>query len=165
MYVRSRILFSNNRKQKIYFLHDVLIKEISMKSRTPILLLLTVIVFISGCSLPPKLPTDGVWYNEELDVSLEFAMVPDFDLPMIVNIVWNSKSNYLHVFLNYGNEIAFYVIDENGSKVCLLNGYFKYSKDKFIVSAYEIAQPFDISGELVEVDDETFVFTRCPATS
>ena len=136
-----------------------------MKSRTPILLLLTVIVFISGCSLPYKLPTDGVWYNEELDVSLEFALVPDFDLPMIVNIVWNSEPNCLYVQLGYDREFTFYVIDENGSGVFLLNGYFKYSNDEFIVSAYEIAQPFDISGELVEVDDETFVFTRCPVTS
>ena len=136
-----------------------------MKSRTPILLLLTVIVFLSGCSIPYKLPSDGVWYNEELDVSLEFIKYPDSVVARIVNIVWNSEPNCLYVHLGYDWGFTFYVIDENGSEVCLLNGYFKYSKDKFIVSAYEIAQPFDISGELVEVDDETFVFTRCPATS
>ena len=131
-----------------------------MKSSMFIPLLLSFICLLSSCSLPFKLPSDGIWYNEDLDVALEFKTVKDSSYPKIINVIWNGSKNVLGVHIGYGKDIILYIIDENGNEKNLLTGNFKYSSDEFIVIPSRIAEPFDASGELTDVTGIKFSFTK-----
>lgn len=124
----------------------------------PIIALL--LVGLLGCSLQNKLPSDGVWYNEELDVSIEFKTEPNSEFTDITNILWHSKQEALHAHIGYGSEIYFYIVDGNGDEINLLEGHFRYSNDEFIIIASKIADPFDIHGTMKDANDKEYIFTR-----
>lgn len=130
-----------------------------MKRITFICLLLFFLVLLSSCSLPNRLPSSGVWYNEELDISIEFETENSSNYTYISNIIWNSKQEYLYAHIGYGNEFYFYAIDEKGTEIYLLEGHFKYSNNEFVIIASKIAQPFDIYGKLSVANDKTYTFT------
>lgn len=121
-------------------------------------------LFLS-CSLPYKLPSDGCWYNEELDIMLEFKTEKGSNHTELTKVVWNSNEEILHVHIGYGKELIFYTIDENDNEMWLLCGHFKYSNNKFIIIASELAEPFEISGTLNNIDNKTFVFTQLSTLS
>ena len=118
------------------------------------------LLILNGCSLPQKTPKDGIWYNEELNVSFEFITQKETNCTDITNILWNSQPGILGIHLGYGGEFYFYYIDENGFEIFLLEGHFKYSNDQFIVTASKLAVPFDISGTIEDVKQQAFIFTR-----
>ena len=105
-----------------------------------------------------QLPSDGVWYNEELGISIEFKTDHNSNY-LGVNSCWNAEQD-LYVNLGYGNIICFYVMDKNNTAKYLLIGDFKYSNDEFVVIASELAEPFEISGELKEANNKKFIFTN-----
>lgn len=125
--------------------------------------LLSFLFLFNSCSFPHKLPTDGIWYNENLGISFECITEIKSGYTEIINIVWNSKTSYLNVHLGFGGEIYFYYIDENGNELNLLEGTYEYSNDEFVVTASRIAKPFDIYGNLSEINDEVFIFKREPS--
>lgn len=131
-----------------------------MKKNMFISLLLCLIIILSSCSLPNKLPSSGVWYNEDLDISLEFITEQDSNYTEIINVVWNSRKNCLYVHIGYGEEIYFYVIDEHENEIDLLQGHFEYKNDEFIIIASELAEPFEISGVLSDANNRAFIFTN-----
>ena len=51
-------------------------------------------------------------------------------------------------------------MDKNNTAKYLLIGDFKYSNDEFVVIASELAEPFEISGELKEANNKKFIFTN-----
>ncbi len=136
-----------------------------MKRVFIVLIMLSMITLLCSCSLPIKLPSNGIWYNEELNISFECIDDPNSTVNNITNVVWNSKADYLYVHIGYGQEMWFYVVDENGNEKELIKGIFKYSDDQIVLTVYEIVQPFDTYGKLVTVDDEQFIFTEISNTT
>ncbi|MBE6531772.1 MAG: hypothetical protein E7679_06790 [Ruminococcaceae bacterium] len=133
-----------------------------MKHNICVSLLLGLMVIFSSCSLPHKIPSSGIWHNNELNIRFE-CKSQESNPTLITNIVWTSKNDeeiVLDVHLGYGAEIIFYYEDENENEICVLEGYFKYSNDQFVVTASRLATPFDISGTLCDVNDRIFIFTR-----
>lgn len=126
-------------------------------------LFFSIVFFIlSSCSFPNRIPSSGTWHNEELNISFECTTNRD-NRAEITNIVWNSKGSKnidLNVHLGYGSEILFYYTDENDNEVDILVGEYEYSDDRFIVTAWQLAIPFDISGTLINVSDKVFVFDK-----
>ena len=126
--------------------------------------LLSLVFLLSSCSLPNKLPPNGIWYNEDLDIMLEFKTEQGSNYTEIINVIWNSKGNILYVHIGYGEEIYFYTIDENENEIYLLEGHFDYSDDKFIIVTSKLAEPFEISGTLNNANDKTFIFIKQSTT-
>ena len=131
-----------------------------MKKNMFISLLLSLIIILSSCSFPNKLPSNGVWYNEDLDISFEFITEQNSNYTEIINVVWNSRKNCLYVHIGYGEEIYFYAIDEHGNEIYLLEGHFEYTNDEFIIIASKLAEPFEISGVLSDANNRAFIFTN-----
>lgn len=133
-------------------------KEVLMKRIPLIALILSVLVLLFGCSWPAPLPDEGTFYNEELDIVLVFTPPPINGL----DVIWKSKQDCLYAWLGigFGRGVLFYACDENEDHIDLLVGEFWYSDDTIVITASQIAQPFDIDGELTDVDDLTFVFRR-----
>ena len=123
-------------------------------------LLLSFAFFLSSCSIPFKLPDDGLWYNEELDIMLEFKTKQNSSRSQLTNIIWNSREDVLQCNIDHGKGITFYIADENGNSKDILQGKFDYSNDKIIITVNKLAKPFNISGTLTDIEDKTFIFTR-----
>ena len=130
-----------------------------MKRKVCISLLLALFFLLCSCSLSHKIPYDGTWHNKELGITFEFTTRDDFT--RITNVVWDLKNNesvVLGAHLGYGAEIIFYYTDENDNEVDVLVGGYEYSEGRFIVTAWQMAAPFDVSGTLTDVSDKVFIF-------
>ena len=120
-------------------------------------ILICIIIVSTSCTTAPDLPSDGIWYCEELKLVIEFegreASVDSYD------------ENLSHMDLQLRNWIdgGFDIIceDAEGEIIEIYTGWRKRtSSDKFIIRLYGKANPDDDFRTQIELDDEEYVFVK-----
>ena len=120
-------------------------------------ILICIIIVSTSCTTAPDLPSDGIWYCEELKLVIEFegreASVDSYD------------ENLSHMDLQLRNWIdgGFDIIceDADGEIIEIYTGWRKRtSSDKFIIRLYGKANPDDDFRTQIELDDEEYVFVK-----
>ena len=120
-------------------------------------ILICIIIVSTSCTTAPDLPSDGIWYCEELKLVIEFegreASVDSYD------------ENLSHMDLQLRNWIdgGFDIIceDAEGEIIEIYTGWRKRtSSDKFIIRLYSKANPDDDFRTQIELDDEEYVFVK-----
>ena len=123
-------------------------------------LLLSIIYMISiftSCSITPKYPTDGIWYNNELKLVIEFnenkTLVYSYDenlsdLELDIQI---GRDRYVDIV---------YYDDISGELVEIYSGWRKYKNDKFVITLYSRANPEDDFKTQIELNDEEYTFVK-----
>ena len=120
-------------------------------------ILICIIIASTSCTTAPDLPSDGIWYCEELKLVIEFegreASVDSYD------------ENLSHMDLQLRNWIdgGFDIIceDAEGEIIEIYTGWRKLtSSDKFIIRLYGKANPDDNFRTQIELDDEEYVFVK-----
>ena len=120
-------------------------------------ILICIIIVSTSCTIAPDLPSDGIWYCEELKLVIEFeegkASVDSYD------------ENLSHMDLKLRNWIdgGFDIIcdDTEGEIIEIYTGWRKHtSSDEFIIRLYGKANPDDDFRTQIELDDEEYVFVK-----
>ena len=129
-----------------------------MKKFLLVLITLSIIfVFTTSCTLAPKVPSEGIFYNNELKMAIEFGESND--------IVHSYDEKLSHMDLQIRNWIdgCFEIVWDNGGEdvVYIYTGWRKYtSKDKFVIVLFAKANPEDDFKTQIEFDDVEYIFTR-----
>ena len=128
-----------------------------MKKIPLVFILVCVIIVFASCTVAPELPSDGIWYCEELKLAIEFGESK--------NSVYSYDKNLTHMDLQLRNWIdgGFDIIceDAEGEIIEIYTGWRKYrSSDKFIIRLYGKANPEDDFRTQIELDDVEYVFIR-----
>ena len=119
--------------------------------------LISMVIVSTSCTIAPDLPSDGIWYCEELKLVIEFegreASVDSYD------------ENLSHMDLQLRNWIdgGFDIICEDAEEeiIEIYTGWRKRtSSDKFIIRLYGKANPDDDFRTQIELDDEEYVFVK-----
>ncbi len=111
-----------------------------MLKRFIAVLLLIPLVFLCSCSVQAAHPEQGVWYCEELKMSINFSLFgKTSEMVKIYNDDGTFESYVCHI--DFGRGIFIETID--GSEI-LYAGEFRYHKDEF----------------KVDVDDTTYIFNE-----
>lgn len=107
------------------------------------ILLLIPLVFLCSCRIQAKHPEHGVWYCEELKMSINFSLFgKTSEMVRIYNDDGTSETFLCHI--DFGRGIFIETLDESET---LYAGEFSYYKDEF----------------KVDVDDTTYIFTEINA--
>ena len=119
--------------------------------------LISMVIVSTSCTIAHDLPSNGIWYCEELKLVIEFegreSSVDSYD------------ENLSHMDLQLRNWIdgGFDIIceDAEGEIIEIYTGWRKYkSSDKFIISMYSKANPDDNFKTQIELDDEKYTFVK-----
>ena len=119
--------------------------------------LISMVIVSTSCTIAPDLPSNGIWYCEELKLVIEFeegeASVDSYD------------ENLSHMDLKLRNWIdgGFDIIcdDTEGEIIEIYTGWRKRtSSDEFIIRLYGKANPDDDFRTQIELDEEEYVFVR-----
>ena len=122
-----------------------------------VLVLASIIITFTGCTIAPNAPSDGIWYCEELKLAIEFGESKTF--------VYSYDENLSDMDLQLRNWIdgGFDIIYENSDEqtIEIYCSWRKYkSSDKFIISMYSKANPEDNFKTQIELDDEQYTFIK-----
>lgn len=99
------------------------------------LLCAIIILLANSCSIPAKKPEQGIWYCEELKISIDFSLA---NTNNICAKLYNDDGTYdtMGCHFDYGRGIYFFQMLD-GNEVDYLNGSFKWKEreEKFIVTS------------------------------
>ena len=128
-----------------------------MKKKSLVFVLVCIIIVSTSCTIAPDLPSDGIWYCEELKLAIEFGESK--------TSVCSYDENLSHMKLQLRNWVdgGFDIVYENDEEqiVEIYSGWRKYtSSDKFIIFLYGKANPEDDFRTQIELDDEEYVFAK-----
>ncbi len=128
-----------------------------MKTFSLVFILVCIINFFTCCTIAPDLPSDGIWYCEELKLAIEFGESK--------SSVYSYDENLSHMELQLRNWIdgGVDIICVNAEEeiVEIYCGWRKYtSNDKFIILLYSKATPEDNFKTQIELDDEEYTFVK-----
>ena len=121
-------------------------------------LLICIIIVSTSCTIAPKSPSDGIWYNEKLKLVIEFEERK--------TSVHSYDKNLSHMDLQVRDWIdgGFDIVcgdAAEGEIVEIYSGWRKHtSSDKFIVILYSKANPEDDFKTQIELDDEEYTFVK-----
>ena len=96
---------------------------------------IVIVLFLSSCSVSfshPK-PTEGIWYCEELKMSIDFSKARETDLCAKL-YKDNGSVETMHCCFDYGRGIYIYEETENGEHIDYLNATYTWSGDEFVVT-------------------------------
>ncbi len=100
--------------------------------------LIVCVLFMSlvSCSIPAKKPEEGVWYCDELGLSIDFNVY--MDAPNECVKLYNDEGSYetLGCHFDYGAGIGIYRKMEE-KEVLLITGSFRYKDEKFVVTTHD----------------------------
>lgn len=110
-----------------------------MKKIYSILLICFIAVLIVSCTKLEKIPEDGIWYCNELKISIDFSKI---DKPTECAKLYNDDGTYqiLDCYIDFVSVMDFFLGDS-----IYLSGGIKYKDDKFILTT-----------------DKNYVFLRQP---
>ena len=119
--------------------------------------LISMVIVSTSCTIAPDLPSNGIWYNEQLKLVIEFEGS--------VASVYSYDENLSHMDLQLRNWIdgGFDIIceDAEGEIIEIYTGWRKHtSSDKFIICLYGKANPDDDFRTQIELDDEEYTFIK-----
>ena len=100
-----------------------------MKKICSILLLCLIAVSIASCSRLEKIPEEGIWYCDELKISIDFSKI---DRPTECAKLYNEDGTYqmLECKIDFVSVMDFFLGDS-----IYLSGGIKFKDDKFIFTA------------------------------
>ena len=128
-----------------------------MKKNSLIFILICIIIVFTSCSITPQYPTDGIWYNNDLKLVIDFRydkiLVFSYDenLSKLELDIWIGRDKYVDIV--YYDDISNDIIE-------IYSGWRKYKNDEFVLTLYSKANPEDDFRTQIELDDEEFVFVR-----
>lgn len=126
--------------------------------------LLAVTVFLCvGCTFTPKTPTHGIWYCEELGISIEFYIDPLYssEFPRISARLSDNEGGYQKLESHWqGNWMEFYIRDVDGEVHSIYSGYYKYKNEQFTMDTISRGDPADNYKTQIKPDGETYTFVR-----
>ena len=106
--------------------------------------LLCVILFTTSCSIPAKKPETGIWFCEELKISIDFSLAQNTSDSAILHND-DGSCEPLGCHFDFGNGIYFFQrVDD--VEIDYLRGTFKWKNDEFIVTSIN--------------DENTYVFVE-----
>ena len=128
-----------------------------MKRSLFVFILICIIVSSASCTIAPDLPSDGIWYNEELKLAIEFvdgnASVSSYDQKL------STMDLQLRDWVDGGFDII--CTNANGETVDIYSGWRKQTdNDRFIILLYSKANPGNDFTTQTELDDEEYIFVR-----
>lgn len=102
-------------------------------------ILLLIMIFALSCSISAERPDDGIWYCEELAISIDFSLVQDDPYHCAALHNQDGTSLTLACLFDYGNGITVFKEAENeGEKSTnLLIGAFEWDGDEFRVTTHD----------------------------
>lgn len=105
------------------------------------------ILLFTSCSIPAKRPESGIWYCEELRMSIDFSECNNYNPDCVKYYNEDGSCEVRRCLIDYGSGIGICSTDE---EEWYLNGKFKYRNDELKVTLhYE-----DKTYIFVEIDDE-----------
>ena len=127
-----------------------------MKKILLVLIIVCMMSALAGCSITPPYPTEGIWYNDELKLVLDFdrkkpGISYDEKLSGLELEVRFHRDRYVDIV--YYDESSYDVID-------IYSGWRKYKDDKLVITLYSKANPEDNFKTQIELDNEEYVFVR-----
>ena len=107
-----------------------------MKKTGCLILICVLVLLITSCSVsfPAKKPEEGVFYCEELKISVDFSLIDD---EYHCAKLYNDDGTYLTLgcHFDYGRGVSFFQTIED-TEIHYLTGSFKWKKNEFIVISY-----------------------------
>lgn len=133
-----------------------------MKRFSLVFILICIIVSSASCTMAPDLPSDGIWYNEELKLAIEFengnASVSSYDQNL------SNMDLQLRDWIDGGFDIVYTNAEKEAVEI--YSGWRKRTEeDRFIILLYSKANPDDDFKTQIELDDEEYVFVRVDSLS
>lgn len=128
-----------------------------MKKNPLVFILVCIMIVSTSCTIAPNIPSDGIWYCEELNLAIEFGESK--------NSVYSYDKNLAHMDLQLRNWIdgGFDIVCEKYEEqvVEIYSGWRKYtSNDKFTIILYSKANPEDNYKTQIELNDEEYTFIK-----
>lgn len=121
-------------------------------------LIIGCMIFVfANCSITPKYPTDGIWYNNELKLVIEFGKYKTFVRSYDENL------SDLELAIEIGRDRCVDIVyydDNSGEIVEIYSGWREYKNDNFVITLYSKANPKDNFKTQIELDDEEYVFVK-----
>ena len=118
------------------------------------LTLLFVVALRGICIAVADQPKEGVWYCEELSISIDFSEYNEERKPDIAKFYFDDGS-YIDIecYFDYGQGISFYHPEEERY---LLTGEYKYEEEEklFYVISNEDEDEYEYIFERVDVDED-----------
>ena len=116
-----------------------------MKTFKCIISALLMCLLLSACIyIPKKIPNSGIYYCDELKISLDFHAVHAPDIFEVARLYKNDKT-YENMVLHIGYDNKLYIADES-DEVNLVRGPFKWKDNEITVEN--------------ELDSKTYVFKK-----
>lgn len=106
-----------------------------MKKLFASLLLITFMVsMLSACSIPGKTPTEGLWYCNELGISIDFSLLAEENTPECAKLyIGEGAAVDTLCYFDYGTGISLMSLDQTTD---YFNGSFEYKNGKFTVTSH-----------------------------
>ena len=128
-----------------------------MKKFLLVFTLICTIIVSTSCTIAPDLPSDGIWYCEELKLVIEFGESK--------TSVCSYDENLSQMDLQLRNWIdgGFDIISpcDDGQIIEIYCGLREFTNDdKFIILLYSKANPEDNYRTQIELDDEEYTFIK-----
>lgn len=107
-----------------------------MKKYYIVFICIVLILSICGCSvsLPADKPKEGIWYCEELKMSIDFSMIAKFEPDCIKQYADDGTYTVLRCYTDQTDDMYICTPDQ---KTWHYYGEFKYKDDIFIYSTFE----------------------------
>lgn len=116
-----------------------------MKKLFASLLLITFMVsMLSACSIPGETPAEGLWYCNELGISIDFSLLAEENTPECAKLyIGEGAAVDILCYFDYGTGISLMSLDQETD---YFNGSFEYKNGNFTVTSH--------------VDKKQYVFAR-----
>ena len=128
-----------------------------MKKFLLVFILICTTIVSTSCTIAPDLPSDGIWYCEEIKLVIEFEEGQ--------TSVCSYDENLSQMDLQLRNWIdgGFDIVCQNDKEeiVEIYSGWRKFTtNDKFIIILYSKANPEDNYRTQIELNDEEYTFIK-----
>lgn len=104
------------------------------KVRWFVILIVSLVLFAScSVSFPQPKPKDGIWYCEELRISIDFSIAQETDL--CAKLHKNDGTvETIHCCFDFGSGIYIFEETTDGENIDYLHANFRWCGDEFVVT-------------------------------
>lgn len=111
------------------------------------------LTMLCACDTVPEFPTSGIWYCEELKITVEFA--GEYVSNAVVK--WDDPDTDLKMVIEYGGYMDFYYFNEDHIWTTVYDGPYKYKNDELRYNVRYKINPDDPNGDQLKVN-EHYIF-------
>ena len=95
------------------------------KKRCGIIVLIAWVLFLCSCSIPFKVPEEGIYYCEELRMTIDFDIM-QYDSVCVEFVDENGDVIPAHCLIDYGKGVWICSVDQ---QITYYDGYMDYGRD------------------------------------